>query len=185
LVPGVLSLSFRENIAATTQTIDGISMVAHSIYACVDGGTDNDVATALLETKSGGCAWNGGTSVDVVEPASGQTYTVLFARPTPIPFKVRTTVSVSSSLINASTAVPAAILAYANGEIEGEAGLIVGQDVSAFELAGAVTTLNPGIYVKSMETSIDSGSTWVTTPIAVGIDEIATTTSSDISVTVE
>ena len=66
------SLTFQENVSASTQTINGISMVGHSIYACVAGGTDTDVAAALLENKSSGCAWNGGTTVNVVEPASGQ-----------------------------------------------------------------------------------------------------------------
>src|SRR4029077_9504949 len=64
-VAGVTSLTFQENVAATTQTINGISMVSHSIYACVDGGSDTDVAATLLENKSSGCAWNGGTSVSV------------------------------------------------------------------------------------------------------------------------
>lgn len=183
-VPGVTSLAFRENTAATTQTIDGVSMVAHSIYACVNGGTNTDVATALLNTKSGGCAYNGSTTVNVTEPFSGQVYPVKFSRPTVTAFKVRTTVSANSSILDPNTAVPQAILAYVNGEIEGEAGLIVGQDVSVFEMAGAITTLYPGIYVQSMETSVDGGSTWVTTPISIGIDHIATLAPTDIQVTV-
>lgn len=181
---GVKSLAFRENVAATTQTISGISMVAHSIYVCVDGGTDTDVATVLLAKKSGGCNWNGSTTVNITEPFSGQIYPVKFDRPTAVPFKVRTTVSINSSLIDPHTAVPAAILAYANGEIEGEAGLIVGQDVSVFELAGAITTQYPGIYVSNLETSVDGGSTWVTTPIAIAINQIATISATDITVTV-
>ena len=39
-VPGVSSVFFQENVAATTQTINGISMVGHSVYACVQGGSD-------------------------------------------------------------------------------------------------------------------------------------------------
>ncbi|OWK47548.1 hypothetical protein [Fimbriiglobus ruber] len=53
------SLTFQENVSASTQTINGISMVGHSIYACIEGGTDTAVAAALLENKSSGCAWNG------------------------------------------------------------------------------------------------------------------------------
>lgn len=56
---GVKSLSFRENTANTTATIDGISMVAKSVYVCVDGGTDAAVAAALLANKTCGAAWNG------------------------------------------------------------------------------------------------------------------------------
>jgi uncharacterized phage protein gp47/JayE len=79
-VPGVQSLTFQENISDTTQVINGISMISHSIYACVNGGLNADIAAALLENKSSGCGWNGGTSVTITEPASGQPYTVKFDR---------------------------------------------------------------------------------------------------------
>lgn len=185
--PGVKSLAFRENTANTTQTIDGISMIAHSIYACVDGGTDTDVATTLLDTKSGGCAYNGSTTVNIIEPFSGQTYAVKFDRPQQVPVKVRTTVSANSSLLDPQTAVPAAIINYVQGLIEGEAGLIVGQDVSAFELAGAITTQYPGIYVASLEITpiTTTGDDWSTSPISIGINEIATISATNIQVTVD
>jgi hypothetical protein len=184
--PGVKSLTFRENIEASTQIIDGVSMVEHSIYACVDGGTNLDVATSLLSAKSGGCNWNGATTVNVEEPYSGQEYAVKFDRPTAVPVRVRATVSVSSSLIDPQTAVPAAIMAYVNGEIEGEQGLIVGQDVSVFELAGAVNTQYPGIYVSNLEIAeiTTDAPDWVTV-IEIAIDQIATLEENDIQVIVE
>lgn len=184
--PGVRSLSFRENVKSITQTIDGVSMVAHSIFVCVQGGTDTDVATTLLETKSGGCDWNGNTTINVTEPSSGQIYPVKFSRPEIVPFKVRTTVSVVSSLIDPSSVVPQAILDYVNGNLEGEQGLIVGQDVSAFELAGAITTQYPGIYVSILEISpiTTTGDDWGTSAIPISIEQIATLTAGDIEVTV-
>lgn len=183
-VPEVRSLSFRENIAATTQTIDGIEMVAHSIYACVDGGTDSDVAEALLANKSLGSNWNGSEEVTVVEPSSGQSYIVKFARPIIIPVKVRAYVNAANSLINPTTATISAILKYVNGELEGEVGLIVGADVSAFELAGAVNRETPGIYVQKVETAIDDtdGFAWSSNEIPIGIDEKAEITEDNIEV---
>ena len=172
-VPGVTSLTFQENVDATTQTINGISMVSHSIYTCVEGGTDQDVAMALLKNKSLGAAWVGGTTVNVLEPYSGQTYAVKFDRPTGVPFLVRATVTNTDLLIDAPTAVRQAITDYANGLLEGQPGLIVGQDVSCFELSGAINIENPSIYVSKVETTIDSGSTWVTTPIAIAVNQIA------------
>lgn len=181
---GVKSLSFRENTASTTQIIDGVSMVAHSIYVCVDGGTNTDVATTLLNTKSGGCAWNGSTLVEVVEPYSGQTYDVYFDRPDQVAFKVQCTASSISSLLNPQDVIPAAIMAYVNGEIDGEPGLIVGQDVSVFELAGAVNSLYPGIYISNMEVSVidTDGDDWVNV-IPIGINQIATLNINNIVVT--
>lgn len=172
-VPGVTSLTFQENTAATTQTINGISMVSHSIYSCVEGGTDTDVATALLKNKSLGAAFVGSTTVNVLEPYSGQTYVVKFDRPTPVPFLVRATVTNTDLLIDATTAVKQAITDYANGLLEGQPGLIVGQDVSSFELAGAINIEFPSIYVSKVETSIDGGTTYLTTPIAIAVNQIA------------
>lgn len=180
---GVKSLQFRENVAATTQVIDGISMVSHSVYACVDGGTDDDVAETLLNNKSGGAAWNGSTIVNVVEPYSGQSYEVKFDRPTEIDILVRATVTTNSALIDPISATKAAILAYMNGELEGEAGLTVGTSVSPFELAGAVNRSTPGIFVQNMEIKTGVGS-YSNSVIAIAIDEVARIAESDITVVV-
>lgn len=180
-VPGFRSLAFRENVAATTQVIDGVSMVAHSIYVCVDGGTDSDVAAALLASKDGGCNWNGTTTVNVVN--SGQTYAVKFQRPAAVNVYVRTTIRTAPGLTNPVQATKDAITAYAGGSIPGEVGFAVGEDVSPFELSGAINTQNPGIYVQSLEVSND-GVTWVTTPIPISIQQVAATNDGLISVTV-
>lgn len=181
-VPNVLSLTFQENVEATTQVINGITMVAHSVYACVDGGTDTDVATSLLANKSLGAGWNGSTEIDIVEPYSGQTYTVKFDRPTGIPINVRATVTNTDLLIDATTAVKSAILAYAAGTIEGEPGLVVGQDVSAFELAGAINIQYPSIFVSNLEISDDGGYVYQNAAIVIGVNEIATISSANITV---
>jgi len=181
-VEGVKSLTFQENIAATTQTINTISMVAHSVYACVDGGADLDVATSLLANKSSGSAWNGGTSVAVVEPYSGQSYTVLFDRPTPVSFKLKAYVSNSDLLIDATTAVTAAILNYVAGGIEGIPGLTVGTDISCFELAGAIISQYPNISVSNLTISTDGGTTYTNTTVSIEVNEIGTISASDIIV---
>lgn len=184
-VTGVTSLTFQENIAATTQTINTISMVAHSVWACVRGGSDLDVAAALLENKSSGAAWNGGTTVNVVEPASGQTYAVKFDRPTEVPISVRVTTNGDSS------AVVQAILDYAAGLIEisgtngvqsNVQGFVVGSDVSPFELAGAIMSENPGIFLNKVEVSYSSSISWTTDTLAIAINQLATTTAGQISV---
>ncbi len=185
-VPEVRSLSFRENITNSTATIDGVSMVAHSIYACVDGGTDSDVAAALLANKSLGANWNGAEDVTVVDAASGQSYVVKFARPTPVNIKVRAYVRSASALVNPITATKNAIMDYANGLLEGEPGFTVGSSVSTFELAGAVNRESPGVYVQKIETTVISsdGDMWSTVEIPIGIDEIAALLVSNITVNI-
>lgn len=162
-VPGVTSLTFRENVANTTQVIDGITMVAHSLYACVNGGTNTAVAEAITAKKSGGCNYNNGASafplsVALTEPFSGQLLTVLFDRPDIINVQVQATVSAATSVQNPTTAVTDSIQAYAAGQIAGEPGLVVGASVSCFELAGAVTMQTPGIFVHNMQTKTGVGS---------------------------
>lgn len=179
---GVRSLSFRENYTDTAATIDGILLGAHSIYVCVDGGTDLAVATTLLEHKSLGAGWNGGTTVTITDPVTGQAYDVQFDRPAPIAVQARLYVRNLSALVDVVTAVQQAILDYSQGLIEGEPGFVVGGSVSAFELAGAVNRQAPGVYVQKCEISLASVTSWSTNEIAIAIDEIATITQASILV---
>lgn len=184
---GVLSLSFRENVAATTEVIDGITMVSHSIYACVDGGTDLDVATALTAKKSGGCAYNNGASGDpvtqpVTQSISGQTINVLFDRPDIIEILARATIRSTGAVQDPESLVKQAILDYANGQLDGEPGLVVGASVSPFELAGAVNREQPTIYVQKMEISLASPVAYQTTEIPIELWEKARISEGSISV---
>lgn len=187
-VEGVRSLTFRENVASTTQTIDGVTMLAHSIWACVDGGTDADIAAALLQNKSAGCAWTSGAgtpvTVNVTDVASGQTYAVAFDRPTEVGILVKATVKAGSYTGNVTDAVKAAIMAYVNNDIADKTGIVVGQSVSPFELAGAVNENAPGIFVQKMEVSLASSVSWQTTEIALNLWKIASIEESYITVVV-
>lgn len=184
-VAGVKSLTYRENIASTTEVIDGITMLGHSIFVCVDGGANNDIALALLETKPAGTNWNGDTTVSITDPTSGQAYIVKFKRPTEVPINIRATVKVGVSTTDPTTTIKAALLAYANGELSDEQGFVVGGDVSTFELAGAINRLQPSIYVKKIEISDDGGLTWSTDEIVIALDEVARTNSASITVVIE
>lgn len=178
---GVQSLQFRENVAGTTQTIDGISLVAHSIWVCVQGGTDAAVAASLLNSKSMGCNWNGSTSVNVTDPTSGQTYPVKFDRPSNQNVWARVTYKTATVVGDAPTLIQNAVLDYANGNIASYEGFTVGADVSPFEIAGAVATEIPGIFIVKVEVSTD-GTTWQTTEIDLAINQLAVITAARILV---
>lgn len=182
-VDGVRSVLFRENYTDAPLTVDGETLVANSILVVVDGGTDDDVAAALLAKKSGGCNWNGTTTVNTVEPVSGQTYPVKFTRPTLVPIYVEVTVrqSTASQLSDPAQAIRDVLLAYANGELDGESGLPTGEDVSPFELASAVNTLSPAIYVVNMEIGTTLGALSAAT-IPIGITQKAQLTAGNIGV---
>ena len=79
--------------------------------------------------------------------------------------------------------VRAAMVAYANGEIEGEAGFVVGASVSPFELAGAVNNVAPGIYVQKMEISI-VGNPFGVVEVPINIKQLATLNANNITVVI-
>lgn len=182
-VEGVRSTAFRENVTNAPITIEGVTLGPHSVFACVDGGTDQDVALMLLRKKSIGAGWNGNTSVPVTDPYSGQVYTVLFSRPDPVPIFVRITVRGGASYPDVPNLVRLSILDYAAGRQEGEAGFVVGADVSPFEIGGAVNRVAPTIYVQNVLLSTD-GVTYSAAEVPVTIEQIATILEGNIAVTV-
>lgn len=181
-LPGVKSAIFRENETNSPRTIDAVTLSPHSVYACVDGGLDNDIALMLLRKKSSGAAWNGSTTVSVLEPTSGQVYDVKFDRPTEIQIYMRVAVRGGAPYADVPATVRAAILAYANGEQDEEAGFIVGEDVSAFEIASAVNRMAAPIFVTNLTMSTD-GVTFSTNTIPIGISQVARVLSGNIAVT--
>lgn len=181
---GVKSLSFRENVASTSETIDGVLMIPHSIYACVDGGTDDDIAAALLANKSLGAGYNGDITVSVVEPASGQSYDVKFSRPDEINILIQASVKVVGAITNPAQTVRDAIITFVNGELDGEDGWTVGADVSPFELAGAINRTSPGLFVTDLQVAYQSVGTYSATTLPIEIYEVARTLPGLITVNV-
>ena len=182
-ITGVRSVAFRENVTNASDTIDGILLVAHSIWVNVQGGDDNAIASAILDAKSAGSNFNGAQSVNVTDPFSGQTIAVLFDRPTEVRILMRVTVRQDATqAIDPNTAVKNSIIRYANGDIEGEAGFIIGEDVSPFEIASAVNRDNPPLHVTLVEISFESPISYVTTTLAIALSEVATIQEADIQV---
>lgn len=166
-VSGLLSASIRENYTKNAPvTIDGVNFqLPNAIWVCVDGGSDTDVVSALMEGKSCGAAWDAGsgngtpTTVQFVEPASGQTYPVTFTRGSSVTLHCRAYVRQLYAVDNPQTACQDAILSWAAGEHMNEPGLVLGANFSAFSVAGAISVDVPGMYVRKAEVSTD-GITW-------------------------
>jgi len=180
-VDGVRSLSFRENYTSAPIMIDNIALAPHSIYVCVDGGSDADVGRALLASKTIGAGFNGSVLVKVLEPISGQEYEVHFDRPIPRVFRAR--VTVKPSTLDVQAIVPDAISRYTSGEMSGEPGLVVGANLSPFELSGAVNQVEPRIFISRVEISED-GVNWSSAEVSILINQIAILPKSAIQVVV-
>lgn len=186
LTEGVTSVLYRENNSDEEQVIDGVTMSAHSMYACVTGGTDLAVATTIAAYKGGGCGYSNDAGIPVTvtltDPTTNQTYDVDFDRPNLIPVLAKVTVSQGNSVTDPTEAVKAAILAYAAGGVDNESGFGIGDAVSAFELAGAIGTLVPGLRIHNVETTKASSIVWSNAEIPIAVFEQATIDETSITV---
>jgi len=182
----VKSLSFRENHSNTSETIDGVTMLPNSIYVCVDGASDEDVANALYEYKTLGVPYNNGASADpkeitIVAPDSGQNYIAKFDRPDEITVAIQITVKSDTSATNQIPIIKDAILQYANSAIRLE-GFKVGNDVSPFEIVQYVAN-STSFFVTNCLVTKQVDNDFQPATISIDIWEKAITSESLIQVT--
>lgn len=180
-VPGFLALGFSENYTDSPITDRGVTVLAHSIYACVLGGADADVAKALLSKKSGGCNWTGTVTTPVVDPVSGQTYNVSYDRPTQLGTKVEVTVR-RPGLTDPTPAIQNAVVAYYAGLVAGYDGIEPGDSLSAFEVAGAIGASVQGLFITQVRTTLASSISWGFVDLDFNLNQQATITPSDVVV---
>lgn len=150
-IPTVTSSVFRENITNATATIDGIEMLPHSVWTCCDGGTDQEIADALVRVKTDGANWNGAVLVPTTDPHSGQVYPVRFDRPEYINPTVVITLRQNGDPQDPVTQAPQSVANWAAGKLPGDEGLTIGVALNAFELSGAVLFYNPRYFVTNVE----------------------------------
>lgn len=169
-IPEVKSLSYLENYTKQDKTIAGIPMLANSIWCCIDGGTDQQIALSLLRTKTMGATYNGSQEVTITDPASEEPYTVKFDRPIDVNIFVK--VDINQSKANAPQIIKNAILEMANGNIEGAAGFKVGTNIYPFEMSYAINSRDNSITVLNIQVSRD-GKNWTSGELEIAINEIA------------
>lgn len=100
-VSNVTASYAKENPYGSSLILDDITIPAHSIYVCVQGGNSSDVAYALYSVKSAGCGWVGNTTVNVTDKTFGNQNTVKYQIPTDSNFAI--TVNVTSGLNSSSS----------------------------------------------------------------------------------
>ena len=178
---GVRSLAYRANYGDTPVIFDGITLVPHSVYVCVEGGDKNQIAQSLLRTKTLGAAFNGSEEVEVLEKISGQTYPVKFDRAKEIVLFCR--VTVKKATVDAQTIIPKAVESWANGDVEGDGGLVVGRDVSPFEISAGINTVEPRLFITRVELSTD-GKAWSSDNFTIKLNEVARIKGSAVQVVI-
>ena len=153
-VDGVRDVFSYDNPTNATKQLDNITIPAHSVYVCVDGGNATDVAYALYTVKSAGCGWTGNTTVNVTDPTYKTTNPVQFE----IPSNVNIVVSVNAtSILNSNADLEAdiqnVVYNYLNNQYESLGYSKIGIRVllDPFILASVIQTQIAGITVNNVK----------------------------------
>jgi len=121
-VPGVIDAYVTENNQSTNQTIGGVTLKANSVYVAVLGGASQAVAQAIWSRKAPGCAYNGTTTVTVLDTSTGYTppypsYQVSFQIPAAL------NIVVAVNIVNSVTVPSNAVTLIQNAVIGAFAGV--------------------------------------------------------------
>ncbi|MFT8814370.1 baseplate J/gp47 family protein [Acetobacter fabarum] len=181
-VDGVTDAYVTDNSTSAAVTTGGVSIPANSLFVCVNGGTDEAVALAIISKKPPGCSYTGTTSV--TDPNSAYhtppTYTVQFTRATDTPVFFAVSLQKNSGVpATAAAEVQAAILAA----FDGMEGSQIGQTLYASSFYSAVAAL--GSWVKIVEITIGTSSLPVGFTASMDIDQIPTLEAANINVSVD
>lgn len=149
-VPSVVDAYVTENETGTAATIGGVLLAPNSLYVCVQGGSDLDVATAIWLKKPPGCNYTGTTSVVVSDTNSGYltppTYTVKFERAVGVAIDFDVTLATGPGVPgDAGVQVEAAIAALFPSLAR------IGQPIYASSFTCAISALGPWVRLLSIE----------------------------------
>ena len=144
---GVTNVLVLSNPSTEETDINGITVAAHGIYSCVEGGDSDEIAQTIYKYKPIGAAYStDGLNVEqkiVTDQYSGQGITVTFNRPT------ANSISVTMAVRNQS---------YAGTDMESDIKRAIdvffqskgiGKKATSIELAMAIQEQIPGIVVTS------------------------------------
>jgi hypothetical protein len=91
-IDGVLDCLVLENKSNATVTIQGVSLISHSVAICVYGGADNDIAEMIYNKLDAGCGTNGSTTVTYTS-GDGVPNSYQIVRPAPTNLYVEVTIN--------------------------------------------------------------------------------------------
>nr|WP_230975708.1 baseplate J/gp47 family protein [Acetobacter garciniae] len=180
-VDGVTAAYVADNSTANAETVGGVSLAAHSLYVCVNGGTDEDVALAILSKKPPGCGYTGTTSVTVTDPNSAYStppsYTVTFTRATDTP--IYFTVTLKNGTNVPSTAI-ASVQAAIVAAFATDTNATIGGTMFASSYYAAIAAI--GSWAQIIEVTIGTAASPTSFTAGLNIDQIPTIEAANISV---
>lgn len=185
---GVSDVFVTENTTSNSVTMGATnySLLPHSVYVAVVGGTDSEVADTIWRRKNAGSNMNGNTSVTIYDTDSYSTpypsYTITFMRPTSTPVYVEVNIDQNSNLpADLNDLVAEAIIDIFTGEAGNGRGRI-GGTVYAAAYYTAISDISEAINVLSIY--IDKTASPTSTSVEFGIDETPVLSANQITVNV-
>ncbi|MFZ4835752.1 baseplate J/gp47 family protein [Rouxiella sp. Mn2063] len=187
-VNGVLDAYVWSNRTATTvfSGVTGFPVVAHSIYIGVYGGSDEDVANSIFETKNPGANLNGNTTFIVEDrdnySAPYPQYVMQWQRVTPVRIRFRVEIEKNQGLPSDITLqVKNMVQSVFNGEYNGIVKARIGSRInSGIYYAPIISISQDYLNISSLQISSDGVS--FKSSVTVGIDQVPTIQVDDIEV---
>ncbi len=184
-VAGVLDCYVIDNPSGNTVDYGSTNypLAPHSIYVAVVGGSASAIAQAIWNAKDGGCSYNGNTTETVYDTRYADpqpAYAVTFEIPSPAPVYFAVTVTNAAALpSDYATLIQNAIIAQFNGE-NGNTPAGIASLILALSYTGAIFAAVPGLSLVSIFVGLTASPTGY--EAAMGIDQVPTLSSADISV---
>jgi uncharacterized phage protein gp47/JayE len=185
-VPNVVGAQIYENdTAAPINIINGVpnpgNYPANSITVVVAGGDNTAVAQAIYDRKTPGCYTNGTTSVTITD-RYGVGTAIRFERPSDITIEVTINITARSGYnTTVGASLVAAVVAYINSLQGGQP--VIRSQVEQAALSVITNATNPEFSLDSLLIN-RAGDTADTANIVMDFDEVAVTTTGDISLVV-
>ena len=181
-VDNVISARVIDNGSSSSKVIDAnVTIDPHSVYACVDGGNNDDVANALFHRKSSGSAWTAlsgqDVTVNVIDATYGDTYTVIFNRPVTIDIYSDIVLSAGT---NTSDTLEDDIKSVINDYINAHK---IGEGLTILQLAQVINSTIPGVDLTSINIGTDVNDITLTNVSALA-NEVVKSQLTDITVTI-
>ena len=185
-VKNVKSLKLLENKTKLQIVKNNVTLEPNSIYLCIDGGLDEDIAKVLRNNKDLGCAYNNGASSkpkdititfidsfgDVVN------YDVKFDRPDIVTIKIKVDVEIKGGQLSPIDAIKDDVMDYALNNFK------VGSNVSPYEIVSSIAK-SDNYFVSSCEICLNDGlNNWQKETLELEVWELALTSKNLIEVNI-
>lgn len=185
-VKNVKSLKLLENKTKLQIVKNNVTLEPNSIYVCIDGGLDEDIAKALRSNKDLGCAYNNGASSEPKDititfiDSFGDVvnYDVKFDRPDIVTIKIKVDVEIKGGQLSPINAIKDDVMDYALNNFK------VGSNVSPYEIVNP-TAKSDNYFVSNCEICLNDGlNNWQKETLELEVWELALTSKNLIEVNI-